>query len=112
MATRGSTFLFPLIESEILHGISLPHTTLSLPKGAPMVLPFLTKKRFPRGSHFTNVSKRFCCYSPICPFITEAIWRGIYSQSTIHKELFPSPHIWSKEFVKYGKELVEFNSLV
>jgi valyl-tRNA synthetase len=50
--------------------------------------------------------------APICPFITEAIWRGIYSQSTIHKELFPSPNIWSKEFVKYGKELVEFNSLV
>lgn len=49
--------------------------------------------------------------SPIIPFITDHLWRSIYSKESIHKQKFPEP-IWSTEHAKYTEKIVDFNSLV
>ncbi len=50
--------------------------------------------------------------APICPFITEALWLKIYSEKSIHQEAFPDPSVWNKDYLKFQKQLVEFNSKV
>ncbi len=50
--------------------------------------------------------------APICPFITEALWLKIYSEKSIHAEVFPDPRLWDREYLQYEKRLVEFNSKV
>lgn len=50
--------------------------------------------------------------APICPFITEALWTRIYSEKSIHTEVFPDSKVWDRDYVKYEKELVEFDSKV
>ena len=50
--------------------------------------------------------------APICPFITEALWLKIYSEQSIHAQMFPDPRKWSQEFLKYEKSILDFNSLV
>ena len=49
--------------------------------------------------------------APIIPFITDTLWRELYSNKSIHTEQFPKAE-WSKEFSKYTKDLVEFNSSI
>ena len=49
--------------------------------------------------------------SPIIPFITDQLWRSLYSEKSIHKEMFPEPS-WSTEMTSYTKQISEFNSLV
>jgi valyl-tRNA synthetase len=49
--------------------------------------------------------------SPIIPFITDQLWRSLYSEKSIHKETFPEPS-WSTEMSSYTKQISEFNSLV
>lgn len=50
--------------------------------------------------------------APICPFITDALWLRIYSEKSIHTELFPDPKAWSRDYQKFGKSIEEFNSKV
>ncbi len=50
--------------------------------------------------------------APICPFITEKVWLELYSKTSIHKELFPRSDDWSKDYLRFGKELMEFNGLI
>ncbi|MEM4311672.1 MAG: valine--tRNA ligase [Nitrososphaerales archaeon] len=49
--------------------------------------------------------------APITPFITEKIWREIYSKESIHKQRFPRAK-WSKKYCAYTKKIIEFNSKV
>lgn len=49
--------------------------------------------------------------SPITPFITDQLWRSLYSDESIHKQKFPEP-IWSTELTNYTKQISDFNSLV
>jgi len=50
--------------------------------------------------------------APICPFITEVLWLRIYSEKSIHAGAFPDPKEWQKEYLKYQKQIVDFNSKV
>ena len=50
-------------------------------------------------------------YAPIIPFITDHLWRSLYSSNSIHTEQFPKA-AWSKEYCKYSKDIIEFNSMV
>ncbi|RLE94238.1 MAG: valine--tRNA ligase [Thermoprotei archaeon] len=51
--------------------------------------------------------------APICPFITDYIWRKLYKETSIHIELFPEPvpeH--DTEYVKALELFMEFNSSI
>lgn len=50
--------------------------------------------------------------SPICPFITDKLWKTLYSSESIHKQRFPKTNDFFKEFEKYTEKIMEFNSLV
>lgn len=50
--------------------------------------------------------------APVCPFITEALWTRIYSEKSIHTEVFPDAKVWDRDYLKYEKQLVEFDSKV
>jgi valyl-tRNA synthetase len=50
--------------------------------------------------------------APICPFITEALWLKIFSDDSIHKALFPDAKVWNQEYLKYEKNLLDFNSQI
>ncbi len=47
--------------------------------------------------------------APITPFVTDYIWRTLYSERSIHLERFPRPR-WDKSYTKYTERLVFFNS--
>jgi valyl-tRNA synthetase len=49
--------------------------------------------------------------SPIIPFITDQLWRTLYSEESIHKQRFPESK-WSTELANYTKQISDFNSLV
>jgi valyl-tRNA synthetase len=50
--------------------------------------------------------------APICPFITEALWVRIYSDRSIHSEVFPDPKEWNQDYLKYQKPIVGFDSRI
>ena len=50
--------------------------------------------------------------APICPFITDKLWKTLYSSESIHKQRFPKTDDFFKEFEKYTEKIIEFNSLV
>ncbi|MEM2846050.1 MAG: valine--tRNA ligase [Nitrososphaerota archaeon] len=49
--------------------------------------------------------------APITPFITDYIWRKLYSRRSIHLERFPRVR-WSRAYAKYTGAIIEFNSAV
>ena len=49
--------------------------------------------------------------APITPFITDYLWKNLYSQKTIHHEKFVEPE-GHEDWTKYTKEITEFNSEV
>ena len=49
--------------------------------------------------------------SPITPFITEHLWRELYSQKSIHLQSFPKAR-WRVDLSRLTKDLVKFNSEV
>ncbi len=53
-----------------------------------------------------------CLLAPICPFITEIIWQELYSDSSIHREVFPRAEQWPQNYLKYERDLLEFNATV
>jgi valyl-tRNA synthetase len=50
--------------------------------------------------------------APICPFITEKLWKTLYSSESIHIQKFPKTNDIFKDFEKYTEKIIEFNSLV
>ncbi|MEM3737329.1 MAG: valine--tRNA ligase [Candidatus Bathyarchaeia archaeon] len=51
--------------------------------------------------------------APICPFVTDAIWRAVYAGTSIHKEDFPRPRPeWKSELGMVTQSFMEFNSTV
>lgn len=49
--------------------------------------------------------------APVIPFITDHLWRALYSPQSIHLQKFPEAS-WSTEMTGYTKQIVDFNSLV
>ncbi|MEM4297816.1 MAG: class I tRNA ligase family protein, partial [Nitrososphaerota archaeon] len=49
--------------------------------------------------------------SPITPFITDRLWRELYSNESIHRQSFPAAR-WSTQPSNLTSTLVEFNSKV
>jgi len=49
--------------------------------------------------------------APITPFITDYVWRALYSGRSIHLERFPRPG-WGKEYRGYTERIIAFNSEV
>lgn len=49
--------------------------------------------------------------APITPFITEYLWKSLYSQDSIHKEKQPDEEGY-EEMTKFTKEITDFNSNV
>jgi len=49
--------------------------------------------------------------SPITPFITDYMWRELYSKKSIHVQQFPKPE-WKVDLAKLTEKIVEFNSRV
>ncbi|MDF2737523.1 MAG: valS, partial [Nitrososphaeraceae archaeon] len=50
--------------------------------------------------------------APICPFITEKLWKTLYSTDSIHIQLFPESDDFFNDFEKYTKKIIDFNSHV
>jgi valyl-tRNA synthetase len=50
--------------------------------------------------------------APVCPFITEKLWKTLYSSESIHIQRFPKTNDFFKDFEKYTEKIIEFNSLV
>jgi valyl-tRNA synthetase len=50
--------------------------------------------------------------APICPFITEKLWKTLYSPESIHIQMFPKSGDFFNDFEKYTEKIIEFNSLV
>jgi valyl-tRNA synthetase len=50
--------------------------------------------------------------APICPFMTDKIYRELYGKS-VHKELFPkTKKEWESKYTKLTQDLVDFNSAI
>jgi len=49
--------------------------------------------------------------APITPFITEIVWRQLYSKQSIHKKEFPEIE-WRTDLSKKTSELIEYNSTI
>jgi valyl-tRNA synthetase len=50
--------------------------------------------------------------SPICPFITEKLWKELYSSNSIHLQPLPTDDNSYQEMCRYSNPIVEFNSMV
>jgi valyl-tRNA synthetase len=51
--------------------------------------------------------------APICPFITEELWRNIYSSHSIHiEQISKIEKSGDQEFIKYTQSIMDFNSMV
>lgn len=50
--------------------------------------------------------------APISPGISDYIWRVLYSQESIHSQMFPEPDHRFKEYTKYTDKIMNFNSHV
>ena len=49
--------------------------------------------------------------APIMPFITDKIWREVYSNESIHKQIFPLAK-WNFGYIKHTQNIIDFNSKV
>jgi valyl-tRNA synthetase len=49
--------------------------------------------------------------APVTPFITDYLWRMLYSKVSIHSEQFPKPE-WKTEMTKLTQKILEFNTTV
>ncbi|MDR4511179.1 MAG: valine--tRNA ligase [Nitrososphaeraceae archaeon] len=50
--------------------------------------------------------------APICPFITDTLWKELYSRKSIHLELKPMFTDQFKDFESYTQKIIDFNSYV
>ena len=72
-----------------------------------------------KNSQISSIYTLHKCFSiilllvaPICPFITEKLWKTLYSSDSIHNQKFPKTNDLYKDFEKYTEKIVEFNSFV
>lgn len=73
-------------------------------------------KRLQRGAWYTlhtcmqTIAKLL---APVCPFITDAIWRELYSKKSIHIQPFPeSERKFESELVKLVPTFMKFNTAI
>ena len=52
------------------------------------------------------------CLAPICPFITEELWRKMYLTKSIHLQVMPDWEEFNDDLIKYTRLIIDFNSLV
>lgn len=57
------------------------------------------------------LSTIFRLLAPITPFITDHLWRRLYSNTTIHKERLIEQETY-EDYTKFTKEITEFNSSI
>jgi len=51
--------------------------------------------------------------APICPFLTEALWRELYSAESIHLQRFPQEKKeWKSELKDFSLQLTNFNTII
>lgn len=51
--------------------------------------------------------------APICPFITEAVWKELYSSESIHIQRFPEEKLeWESDLIKLMPQFMNFNTLI
>lgn len=51
--------------------------------------------------------------APIMPYITDYLWRLLYSKQSIHKERFPTPNPkWDTEYVNLTESFMKVNSVI
>ena len=51
--------------------------------------------------------------APIAPFITDSIWRRLFSEESIHSQKFPEPNpSWNTEYKYMISPFIEFNSSI
>ncbi len=51
--------------------------------------------------------------APLCPFITEALWRELYSTESVHLQPFPEERPeWRSDLVKLTPRFTEFNTVI
>lgn len=49
--------------------------------------------------------------APICPFVTDALWRELYSKQSVHLELFPDEtKEWESNLKRLTAQLMDFNT--
>jgi len=76
------------------------------------------------GEGFTKSQQRAAWYTlhtilktvlillaPLIPYMTDYVWRQIYSKHTVHTERFPKP-AWSRAYCKYTEQMLNFNKEV
>lgn len=49
--------------------------------------------------------------APVTPFITDHLWRTLYSKASIHSEQFPKPE-WETDLIKLTQKILEFNTTI
>ena len=49
--------------------------------------------------------------APLIPYMTDYVWRQIYSKHAVHIERFPKP-VWSRAYSKYTEQMLTFNKEV
>ena len=76
------------------------------------------------GQGFTKSQQRAAWYTlhtvlktvllllaPLIPFMTDYVWRQLYSKHAVHVEGFPKP-AWSQAYSKYTEQMLNFNKEV
>jgi len=76
------------------------------------------------GQGFTKSQQRAAWYTlhtvlktllllsaPLIPFMTDYVWRQLYSKHSVHVEGLPKP-VWSRAYSKYTEQMLNFNKEV
>lgn len=74
----------------------------------------LAMKNEQRGAWFTLhicMKTILQLLAPMTPFITEKLWKELYSRHSIHLQPYPKPE-WKSPLVQLTPKLIEFNSMV
>ena len=73
-------------------------------------------ERLQRGAWFTLhacLSSVIRLLAPICPFVTEALWRELYSDESVHLQLFPEVRQeWEDDLKALVPVLASFNTAI
>jgi valyl-tRNA synthetase len=67
-----------------------------------------TQQRAAWFTLYTVLKNTILILAPITPFITDKVWKQLYSKHSIHQERFPKP-AWPKAYSRYTKEILAFN---
>ena len=89
---------------------------------APHYLEMVKGRAYNKEDKVSQTSALFAlhrCFStillllaPICPFITEELWKKMYSVKSIHLQVLPSSEGFNEDLIKYTRPIIDFNSLV